>query len=1152
MITHRDVRPSKRRARRLCDWGLVAVWLLGSAIPAWGQSATSSAPARFETVTADFIASRQKDAADSKDLDDATRSKVAEFYRQAAESLTTASGFARQAAESKSQTEKATQAAADARSEHRRLRESTELSEAAGKATPADVGNVRALESELVKARTSLEPLLKRQMTLEKEPNRRANRRKEIRELLLAAKGDSRDLRRQLGAEAPKDEPNALTVARRTALQARLQCIDEEVPALQAELARYEAEDAVELVRVQRDLLAQQITLAQHRIKRLTESLDKARRLEADRALAEAQRMQFEAHPLLQSQAAENTRLAEDLQTLTKPIETAEHDLKQAGDLFEKLREQFSKTREKAAGVGLTQTIGQLLRKQRAALPDPPDFQRSVDVSSHAIDETQFRLYELDEIRSSLAGQEPIQSILAQAPDDLGPEDRKNLEKAARDILESKQQLLDQLTRNLNSYYETLLELVITQRRLIELINTYADFIDERVLWIRSSRPLALSELYSGKPLRWLVGLKHWRQVADALASDARSNPLGPIGLVMLIGIFWYTRQRFRLEIGKLGQEAHRSNFTRFLPTSRAFVLTLATSALAAGIVWYVAWRLAAAAYDVDFPSAISDGLFAATLLFLPLDLVRRSCRSDGLAAAHLGWSPDAVRMLAKDAGWLMIVGLPITFITEVLHSSDPDRLRNALERMLMAVGLVLIAVFHFRVLRPRSQLMRQFLPHGHDDWVNRLQSVCRAAGVGGPLFLALLVVTGYDYTARQFVWRLYLTAMAVLACYGARALVLRWILIHRRLMGIQQVKERRVTEMRSNVAADTSSPGAVHPEPSEKIDLATLSEQTRTLLNVGILSTLFVGLWRIWLDVFPSIGILNQWVLWNTTVGDRVEPITVGSLLMAAFIVSLTWIAVRNIPGLLEMTVLERLRIDAAGRFAFSALARYAIVVVGLASASTTIGIGWTKVQWLATALTFGLAFGLQEIFANFIAGLIILFERPVRVGDLVTIESVTGVVSRIRIRATTITDGDHREFIVPNKEFITGRTLNWTLSDTINRIVINVGLAYGSDTELASEILLKAAREHSAILRDPAPTASFEEFGEKALVIVLRCFLPTLTERTRVIHELHTAINRELTAHGIEISPPHAEPPRKSTLPLVGSRTADSPSEPHARAAG
>ena len=123
--------------------------------------------------------------------------------------------------------------------------------------------------------------------------------------------------------------------------------------------------------------------------------------------------------------------------------------------------------------------------------------------------------------------------------------------------------------------------------------------------------------------------------------------------------------------------------------------------------------------------------------------------------------------------------------------------------------------------------------------------------------------------------------------------------------------------------------------------------------------------------------------------------------------------------------------------------------MVVGVVMACATIGLRWSQIQWLATALTFGLAFGLQEIFANFVAGLIILFERPIRVGDVVTVADVTGVVSRMRICATTITDWDRRELIVPNKEFITGRLLNWTLSDKVNRIEIEVGIAYGSDTE-------------------------------------------------------------------------------------------------------
>ncbi len=485
-----------------------------------------------------------------------------------------------------------------------------------------------------------------------------------------------------------------------------------------------------------------------------------------------------------------------------------------------------------------------------------------------------------------------------------------------------------------------------------------------------------------------------------------------------------------------------------------------------------------------------------------------------------------------------MVIGLPLTFVSELLHQSDPDSVRNAWDRLLFALGMVSIAIFIFRAVRPHVGIVRELFPSEQDDWIVRLERIARWAGTVAALLLAALVVGGYDYTARQFVWRIYLSGMTLLTGFYTRALLARWILVHRRLMGMQQLKERRVTELRSTVNSDASVVAAVHTEPVPKIDLATLSAQTRTLVNVGVLSSLFVSFWWIWLDVFPSMGILNQWQLWSTTVGDAVVPITVANLVSAVAIAALTWIATRNIPGLLEMTVLQRLPIDNAARFAFSTIARYAIVVIGLASASSTIGIGWQKVQWLATALTFGLAFGLQEIFANFIAGLIILFERPIRVGDMVTIDNVTGVVTRIRIRATTIGDSDRKEYIVPNKEFITGRTLNWTLSDTINRIVINVGIAYGSDTELARDLLLKAAHDHPAVLRDPEPSASFEEFGENALKLILRCFLPNLTERTRVIHELHTAINRSFAQHGIEIPIVHPESVGKPTFPLIAKK--------------
>jgi potassium efflux system protein len=181
-------------------------------------------------------------------------------------------------------------------------------------------------------------------------------------------------------------------------------------------------------------------------------------------------------------------------------------------------------------------------------------------------------------------------------------------------------------------------------------------------------------------------------------------------------------------------------------------------------------------------------------------------------------------------------------------------------------------------------------------------------------------------------------------------------------------------------------------------------------------------------------------------------------------------------------------------------------------------IGVGWNNVQWMAAAMTVGLGFGLQEIFANFISGLIILFERPMRIGDTVTVGGVSGTVSRIRSRATIITDGDRKELIVPNKEFITGQLVNWTLSDTVIRIGVRVIVAGGSDPALVTRLLLQSANEHPLVLRDPAPVALLSEFGENGMRFDLSVFVGSLDKIVPVKHELHMKIGERLHAANIE----------------------------------
>jgi potassium efflux system protein len=205
---------------------------------------------------------------------------------------------------------------------------------------------------------------------------------------------------------------------------------------------------------------------------------------------------------------------------------------------------------------------------------------------------------------------------------------------------------------------------------------------------------------------------------------------------------------------------------------------------------------------------------------------------------------------------------------------------------------------------------------------------------------------------------------------------------------------------------------------------------------------------------------------------------------------------------------------------YATTTLLSYLIMGVGIVTTLSTLGVSWDKLQWLVAALSVGIGFGMQEIIANFISGLIILFERPVRIGDLVTIGNVTGSVNRIRIRATHIVDADRKVVVVPNKTFITDQLINWTLSDTVTRLVLKVGVGYGSDLDLVRRLLYQAAQENVRVMRDPEPLVLFQTFGESTLDHDLIIHVRELGDRGRATDEINRRIDQLFREHSIEIA--------------------------------
>jgi potassium efflux system protein len=320
-------------------------------------------------------------------------------------------------------------------------------------------------------------------------------------------------------------------------------------------------------------------------------------------------------------------------------------------------------------------------------------------------------------------------------------------------------------------------------------------------------------------------------------------------------------------------------------------------------------------------------------------------------------------------------------------------------------------------------------------------------------------------------------------------------------------------------------------------MDLATINMQTRRLIRGSLILAALLANWLIWSDVLPALAIFKTISLYRT---EGIEPGVIESITLLDFVRALlalviAWVCARNLPGLLEIVLLQKLPLDSSVRYAITTMARYLIVLAGIIIVSSTLGFSWRRAQWLVAALGVGLGFGLQEIFANFVSGIILLFERPIRVGDVITLADTTGIVTRIRMRATTVRDWDGKELIVPNKDLITGRLLNWTLSDTQNRVVITVGVAYDSDLQRARNIVLDLANSHEQILKDPMPTVTFEGFDSSSVRLVLRAVLPKMEHRLQCIDALHTAIHDRFRDEGIEIAFPQMDIRVREAVPLA-----------------
>lgn len=817
-----------------------------------------------------------------------------------------------------------------------------------------------------------------------------------------------------------------------------------------------------------------------------------------------------DASPAIRELAQQNAALAaqilEHTNRLAQERSALAGDEYRQGQLAAALRDTQARLR-----LGGGAAVGQWLWQQRVALPTANTVQARRKTAQRQLAELRLALFNASERRFSLNSA-------------ASPMDGAGLDAGAaarRTALWSRQAaLIDQLQplllRRIAVLEQTEAALQATQRSGTEL----RQVMDKELLWFPSHRAMDGTWLREWRTVLQSAGSLDQAQAfsaspwntARALGASVLANFWAYLGIgagvLLLLGLRRHALRQLNaiaLRVGDFSQDH--------------FGLSLA--ALGWSLLYALPWSFATAALGSLLQSPqmhaaleplglaleqLSSFVFVVTLLHALF-------RPGGLALAHFGWPPERVqsqRRMLRQATWLIV---PTELLGGLAFFSHDDLAISTWGRLCiltLVLGLAWIAWRYFR-----HSLRRKGL-----GWHWGL--IVSAALMLLLAVLAAGIALGYVYTATEVIQALLGSFVFLAAAEVLVSLLRRWLLLGERRLALSRLRAGAQVQ-----GSNTAEAGKAPPDEESQLALVTVSTQTHRLL--GLLQQMLVALSLVyvWSPVLPALLRFNGVVLWYTTntAADGVAqsaPVSLMDLLLGALILLLTFSLTRNLPGLMEVVLSASLRFSNSARYTATTLARYVVIIAGAITALSLLGLRWGQLQWLAAALTVGLGFGLQEIFANFVSGLILLVERPFRVGDIITIDRLDGTVTRIRTRATTVLDFDNKEIVIPNKTFITGQVTNWTLSDDVTRLVIDLSVAHGSDPAQVRELLLAIAGEHPQVLRDPAPNCWFMALEGQGQKFELRAYVGAVGDRLQVRNDLNRSINDRLAAKGIAVAFP------------------------------
>jgi potassium efflux system protein len=886
----------------------------------------------------------------------------------------------------------------------------------------------------------------------------------------------------------------------------------------------------VESFSMERDVAQKAVESREQMLKSWQIEVQKRRQIEAAQAREDAQDAIVKV-PLLpknvQNQFDINIQLSTELEKVTWEETVLAGNYEGYQTRLKALEEEFETAKKRVESAVLTAAIGLALRTQRLNLPSAGQYFADSDARQIRMSEISEKQIELDGLLRELTDPKALADRMIGSVSFLSDVDRKSLDLKIQELVANRLDIIQKLKTVYDRIFKLIQDIEFTEQKLVNTAEDFGELLDRHLLWIRSSKPVRIGDIQKLQvSLGWFFVSDFWGQLFKDLGRSFRQKTsFWIIGL--LIGLFLIVSRRWaRRKLKDIAECVEQQVEDSFLLTIKALGLTVLLAAVWPFMLVFPSIQLISLHAPGPFSTGIAGGLIYATRPLIFMVLFYNICRQHGLAQVHFQWPESARRTLKRNLGWLAPIVALTSFFLGAMVKVPEFEYSDALAKLAIMIQALATSIFIVRILRFRSGITSVLIEKHPQSWLCRLRYVWYPLAILMPLFILYLAVIGYYYSAFEIRILVRNTTMLTLILIVFNDLMLRILMLARRRIALKKAIANQELDQESTSGAEAvagSGGGARSLMMETIVEMSQIDEQTRKLLKLVLFILALAGIWAIWEPVFPAFGILQDIQFWSysTVVGGvtKTVPITLANISLAVIVLVTTIIASRNLPGLLEVILLNRLPMDPGARYAYSAVCRYTITAIGIIIVFNTIGIKWANLQWLIAALGVGLGFGLQEIVANFICGLIVLFERPFRVGDTVTIGDINGTVSRIRIRATTVVDWDRKELIVPNKEFIVGRL---------------IGIAYGSDTKLAEELLVQTARKNPRVLSEPVPEAIFMGFGDNSLDFELRVYINGIENWWPMLHELNVAIDNAFKEAGVTIAFPQRDVHLDATGPL------------------